>query len=87
MIDRAIALPTVDIVPVPVGMINVVVPLIAVAVILQVPEVEPGRVIPPAGNVMPVVPSKIRLMLITLSDIYLSPSESVPSSHPIQNER
>ena len=108
MIDRAIALPTVDIVPVPVGKVSVAapfvivditgavnvlfvsvsvvalptkvsvpvgivktaVPLIAVAVILQVPEVEPVKINPPAGNVMPVVPSKSRLMLIT------------PSTHP-----
>jgi hypothetical protein len=62
MIDRAIALPTVDIVPVPVGIVNIAVPLIAVAFTTQVPEVEPVKINPPAGNVMPVVPSKSRLM-------------------------
>ena len=71
MIDRAIALPTVDIVPVPVGMINVVVPLIAVAFTVQVPEVEPVNINPPAGNVMPVVPSKIKLI------------PTIPSTHPM----
>jgi hypothetical protein len=71
MIDNAIALPTVDIVPVPVGMVKTAVPLIAVALTVQVPEVEPVNINPPAGNVTPVVPSKIRLMLIT------------PSTHPM----
>ena len=70
MIDRAIALPTVDIVPVPVGIVKTAVPLIAVAFTVQVPEVEPVNINPPAGNVMPFVPSKSRLMLIT------------PSTHP-----
>ena len=61
MIDRAIALPTVDIVPVPVGIVKTAVPLIAVAFTVQVPEVEPVKINPPAGNVMPVVPSRISI--------------------------
>jgi len=68
MIDNAIVLPTVDIVPVPVGIVKTAVPLIAVAFIVQVPEVEPWRISPPVvGAVSPTVPSRIRLILLSYS--------------------